>query len=96
MRKRAADAGSDGLRSLDLVVRKIEDAENDLFPWKFFQYRTIERRLGCLDRNLVNARICKFGEEGVTGRPLVNDGGITETQVNRGLPATISMCSRNF
>lgn len=71
-------------RRLHGLVREIEHAENDRLARQLRKYRGVKIRLRGLDRDLVAAAGGELGKKGVTRRPVVDDRGVAEADVDRG------------
>ncbi len=92
MLQRAADACGHGFRFLDAHVGKVKRPEDDGLAGQFFKNGAVELRLRGFDRYLADRRTAELRQERISLRPHVNDGGIAETNVDRGWPFHAVQC----
>ena len=60
-----AYAPSDGLSTLDLGIRQVDDAEDDGLVWQRLKHLAIEVGLCRLDRHLLDRGVRELGEKGI-------------------------------
>ncbi len=72
------------LRSLDGVVRQVENTEDHSLVAERAQHSRVEAGLGGLDRHLVTGAFGQFGQERITRRAVMDDGRIAEADVYGG------------